>query len=53
MLLSQVGKGDIYMSMSDPVADMLTRIRNGLSAKKADVSMPASKAKEAIFKSIS
>ena len=38
------------MSMSDPVADMLTRIRNGLSAKKADVSMPASKAKEAILK---
>ena len=38
------------MSMSDPVADMLTRIRNGLSASKAEVSMPASKKKEAILK---
>lgn len=36
------------MSMSDPVADMLTRIRNGLQAKKVSVSMPASKAKAAI-----
>ncbi|SFD13660.1 small subunit ribosomal protein S8 [Thiohalospira halophila DSM 15071] len=30
------------MSMSDPVSDMLTRIRNGLSAEKTRVSMPAS-----------
>ena len=36
------------MSMSDPIADMLTRIRNGQSAAKADVSMPASKMKQAI-----
>ena len=33
------------MSMTDPIADMLTRIRNGQSASKADVSMPASKQK--------
>lgn len=33
------------MSMSDPIADMLTRIRNGQQARKVAVSMPASKAK--------
>lgn len=38
------------MSMSDPIADMLTRIRNGQSARKLAVSMPASKAKEAVAK---
>ena len=38
------------MSMSDPVADMLTRIRNGQSAAKADVAMPASKVKASIAK---
>jgi len=36
------------MSMSDPIADMLTRIRNGQSASKADVAMPASKTKQSI-----
>jgi small subunit ribosomal protein S8 len=34
--------------MSDPVADMLTRIRNGQSAGKQRVVMPASKMKTAI-----
>ncbi len=38
------------MSMSDPIADMLTRIRNGSRASKVDVSMPASKAKAAVAK---
>jgi len=38
------------MSMSDPIADMLTRIRNGLSAGKAEVIMPASKMKQAVAK---
>ena len=38
------------MSMSDPIADMLTRIRNGQGARKVNVSMPASKAKEAVAK---
>lgn len=33
------------MSMSDPIADMLTRIRNAQSANKVSVSMPNSKAK--------
>ena len=36
------------MSMTDPIADMLTRIRNALSAQKAQVSMPSSKQKKAI-----
>jgi len=34
--------------MTDPIADMLTRIRNGQSAHKTAVTMPASKAKLAI-----
>ena len=38
------------MSMTDPIADMLTRIRNGQKARKVSVSMPASKAKEAVAK---
>lgn len=36
------------MSMTDPVADMLTRIRNGQMAEKLGVTMPSSKLKEAI-----
>ncbi|VAW69928.1 SSU ribosomal protein S8p (S15Ae) [hydrothermal vent metagenome] len=36
------------MSMSDPVADMLTRIRNGQSASKVEVTMPASNMKQSI-----
>lgn len=36
------------MSMTDPIADMLTRIRNGQSARKQQVSMPASTLKKAI-----
>ncbi|MDI6745812.1 MAG: 30S ribosomal protein S8 [Rhodocyclaceae bacterium] len=36
------------MSMTDPVADMLTRIRNGQMAEKLGVSMPSSKLKQAI-----
>ena len=36
------------MSMTDPVADMFVRIRNGLAAGKASVRMPASKVKLAI-----
>ena len=33
------------MSMTDPIADMLTRIRNGLSAEHDTVAIPASKMK--------
>jgi len=36
------------MSMTDPIADMLTRIRNGQMAEKQSVSMPGSKQKAAI-----
>ncbi|RFA30207.1 30S ribosomal protein S8 [Alkalilimnicola ehrlichii] len=38
------------MSMTDPIADMLTRIRNAQTARKAQVSMPSSKLKAAIAK---
>ncbi len=36
------------MSMSDPIADMLTRIRNAQMVEKSSVSMPSSKVKVAI-----
>ena len=36
------------MSMTDPIADMLTRIRNAQRAGKAKVSMPLSRSKQAI-----
>ena len=38
------------MSMTDPIADMLTRIRNAQQANKAQVSMPSSKVKVSIAK---
>jgi len=38
------------MSMTDPIADLLTRIRNGQSAKKVEVAMPSSKLKIEIVK---
>src|SRR5688572_27364777 len=36
------------MSMNDPIADMLTRIRNAQQAEKLSVAMPASRVKAAI-----
>ena len=36
--------------MSDPISDMLTRIRNGQNARKVSIEVPASKVKEAIAK---
>jgi small subunit ribosomal protein S8 len=36
--------------MTDPISDMLTRIRNGQKARKVSVTMPASKAKSAVAK---
>ncbi|WP_077036452.1 30S ribosomal protein S8 [Pelomonas sp. KK5] len=38
------------MSMSDPIADMLTRIRNAQAVEKTSVVMPSSKLKVAIAK---
>jgi len=38
------------MSMTDPIADLLTRIRNALQAKHADVEVPASQMKLEIVK---
>ena len=40
------------MSMTDPIADMLTRIRNAQSVAKAQVVMPSSKLKVAIAKTL-
>jgi small subunit ribosomal protein S8 len=34
--------------MTDPISDMLTRIRNAQNARKADVAMPSSRLKSAI-----
>ncbi|MDZ7679243.1 MAG: 30S ribosomal protein S8 [Acidimicrobiales bacterium] len=36
------------MTMTDPIADMLTRLRNANTAMHDDVSMPSSKVKEAL-----
>lgn len=36
------------MALTDPIADMLTRIRNGLTAKHETVTVPASNMKKAI-----
>ena len=36
------------MSMTDPIADMLTRIRNGQSSRKVTIAMPASRLKSSI-----
>ncbi|GLP97729.1 30S ribosomal protein S8 [Paraferrimonas sedimenticola] len=38
------------MSMQDPIADMLTRIRNGQAASKATVTMPSAKLKVSLAK---
>jgi small subunit ribosomal protein S8 len=38
------------MSMTDPIADLLTRIRNGQSSGKTEVNVPASKLKLSIAK---
>jgi small subunit ribosomal protein S8 len=38
------------MSMTDPIADLLTRIRNGQTARKSEVSVASSKLKTAIVR---
>ena len=45
-LLKETGLNN--MSMQDPIADMLTRIRNGQERSKREVSMPSSKLKMAV-----
>jgi small subunit ribosomal protein S8 len=37
------------MSMTDPIADLLTRIRNGQTARKTEVSTSSSKLKQAVL----
>lgn len=41
------------MNISDPIADMLTRIRNGSKARHSDVLVPASRTKRAIAQILS
>lgn len=36
------------ITSTDPIADMLSRIRNAIAVRKSEVSMPHSKAKEAV-----
>jgi small subunit ribosomal protein S8 len=45
-----VERKDEEMSMvsTDPIADMLTRIRNAINVRKSEVSMPHSKVKQAV-----
>jgi len=38
------------MSMTDPIADLLTRIRNGQTARKSEVSTASSKLKQAVLR---
>lgn len=38
------------MTMTDPIADLLTRLRNGLSARKAAVELPSSNLKVEVVK---
>ena len=39
------------MSMTDPIADLLTRIRNGQTAGKSEVQLASSRLKTAIVRS--
>lgn len=45
MLRNLVGRKGSTMAHTDPIADMLTRVRNALKARKGSVSVPASKLK--------
>ena len=47
-LVEILGRRQLIMTMSDPIADMLTRIRNANTAKHDTVDVPASKMKIAI-----
>lgn len=38
------------MTSTDPIADMLTRVRNAMNVRKGEVSLPHSKMKEAVAK---
>ena len=40
------------VTSTDPIADMLTRIRNAINVQKSEVSMPHSKIKEAVARSL-
>ena len=46
-------KGVVVVMMTDPVADMLTRIRNGIAARHPNVEMPSSRLRERIARILS
>ena len=48
VLLRLVGSEVLHMSMQDPIADMLTRIRNAQLARLSEANMPGSKVKMAV-----
>lgn len=50
VLLRLVGRKGKSMAMTDPIADMLTRVRNAYRASHKNVEMPSSKLKEEIAK---
>lgn len=47
--LSPVGKERVSMTATDPLADMLTRIRNGQQARKSTIVSPASKLRKNVL----
>jgi len=44
----RVGKGKYYTMMTDPIADMLTRIRNAVRVERPHVELPVSKLKRGV-----
>lgn len=50
MSLSKKQEKEVKMNITDPIADMLTRIRNANSAKHTTVDIPSSKMKVSIAK---
>ena len=48
MFARQVGKGNQTTMMTDPIADMLTRIRNAVRVERPHVDMPLSKLKRGV-----
>ena len=47
--LSLVGEREVTMTMSDPISDMLTRIRNGQTSNKGAINSPASKLRVSVL----
>lgn len=48
LVVERLGKGNSKTMMTDPIADMLTRIRNAVSVERQNVEMPTSKVKRGV-----